>query len=44
MQINTEMEKISDKQITEALADYLASYQKKPSQQGFKIKIPTADL
>jgi hypothetical protein len=44
MQANSEMEQISDKQITEALAAYLASYQKNPLQQGFKIKIPTADL
>ncbi|MEG4459213.1 hypothetical protein, partial [Microcoleus sp. N9_A1] len=44
MQVNTEMEKISDQQITEALAAYQASYQKNPLQQGFKIKIPTADL
>lgn len=43
MQVNTEMEQISDQQITEALADYLGSYQKNPLQQGFKIKIPTAD-
>jgi hypothetical protein len=41
MQINTEMESISDTQITEALASYLAKYQENPMQQGFKVQIPT---
>lgn len=41
IQINTEMEQISEKQITEALAAYLAQYQENPMQQGFKVKIPT---
>ncbi|MEG4047288.1 hypothetical protein [Microcoleus sp. Pol17_C1] len=44
VQINTEMETISDKQITEALASYLAKYQENPMQQGFKVEIPTADI
>ncbi|MEG4883023.1 hypothetical protein QUB75_19780 [Microcoleus sp. K1-B6] len=43
MQINTEMESISDKQITEALSIYLAKYHENPIQQGFKVKIPTAN-
>ncbi|MEG4943995.1 hypothetical protein [Microcoleus sp. F4-D5] len=41
-QINAEMEKISNEQITQALASYLEQYRKNPKQQGFKVKIPTA--
>lgn len=39
-QINIEMAKISDKQITEALTSYLEQYRKYPEQQGFKVQIP----
>lgn len=43
-QVNIEMADISDNQITAALASYLEQYRKYPTQQGFRVEIPTADI
>ncbi len=40
-QVNTEMQEISDEQITTSLKNYMEGYRKNPMQQTFKVKIPS---
>lgn len=40
-QINLELANISDEQVTASLKDYLKKYSENPSQQAFRVKVPT---